>query len=1536
MNRALCSGGLPADGPLSPGNDGDPSLGSGPSVCKADDPDLGFSCEWTSLQSYSFQKWCASLPRTVLSSRTAFSVFLLQSFRITRSDIQAPAKLLFSLSVLKCGIFETLPAHCSSRRRRRVDFGQAFHVLIMALNFLHEDFHFVDCAKMAYVPNEAQKAALSNMRGLLKAFGSRAGETQVPAGGRRSTAFVAMLSDLSDFFTAKGLSDDAYYIGFDGAGGLPPGEVQADTTRAEELLPYRSLDPSRLKLTGRAQWDPSIYLDGSLWLPFVEPQVLLWISQFDDKDLPNLDREDPQKVLELAKIWEINGLLRLSTTPVGSEMKPSCLRVFNCYKGALQDIQIGDKRGRNQIEAYLPGSSRSLPSGRHLTVLEADPFSEEVVIYMSDRKGFYHQLKVTQSKAETTVLWPPFKTNDLIGTKAYQNLIARLEEGKKRKPREAVGDYLGDRPLPLLGSKVPEQVYACFNSVVQGDHLGVEIVTQGHSNLLKRNGLLCESEEISSTRPFRGARCLQGLIIDDFFSVSIDPACLVGGWTSCLMYRRPLISVLDKVHRFADISLVDQSRPRILDLPRLVALELVLLSIMAPLISSDLSSRLLPEVSATDSSDHKGAIVVTEADPSLARSLYRTGKKKGGYCRILSREKALFSQITLDWEPEEEWAKASPSKPIAMRYHFVEVCGEAGKIAKFAAEEGMTVGPVVDIDRSPAFDLSLLRISAWICFMLEQGRLDSFFLAPPCATFSAAAHPCLRSYACPRGFNQKERRTLFGTTSALRSLDSMFVAARAQAVGLWETPRRSNMAWLKEWIYFFDMLLANETWLATCNFGSPHQKEFRILGCNIEMDRLNFPCTRDHSHIPIAGALTKPSATYTDDLARFFASEIARAVWIKTSARKAADYSVKGLESIVSNDVAESFHWRNMTDPRWKKNSHINIKEAAAFGRLAYHLAVCSPKSRFSVGLDSHVAISAIVKGRSPSYGLRPAVRRIGATLSVRCLYPSLHFLPTRLNKADHPTRDSSIPSSAPHSIVKGLNFLAVLDLDAISNLKRFAVNWGRLTLLLLGSRPPWLDSGRSWRFAHYPYEAYLFKWRSKVARKVRHDDLDFDASLGYPGEGPPCPRLSLRNALAWFLFVATLLVPRWTCGLVTRSVMPVDVLVVFVCLSRCHCFYFVGSCWFLVASDLSPLVVDAAPTVSRHGSLQPRDRGDQRRQGLRSGIVLEEGRPVLAQTKAAREKLLVAFDDWLKSQGTDLETLLDPKGLDIESINILLERYGRAMYHAGRPYGHYSEVVNAIGARRPSLKRMLQGAWNLAFTWLREEPPVHHVALPWQVLTAILVVAFTWGWNRVAGVVALSWGGLTRIGEVLKAYRSHLVLPKDLGYTIQYALLQIEEPKTRFRSARHQVARLDHPQLLQVLQLSFQDLKQHERLWSFSPQTLRNRFQRLLAALRLDQLPAGLSKGLDLGSLRAGGASWMMLVTEDSEMVRRRGRWLSSKIMEIYVQEVSAIQFLHQIPDPTRRLVLSGTDLFPRILQQLMQWHASGTPESAWKYLLI
>ena len=232
----------------------------------------------------------------------------------------------------------------------------------MALNFLHADCSFVGLHVLGAHPNAAQLVAFANLKGLLKAFGNRAGEINVPASGRRSTTLVSMLADLSDFFTKNGLSGSAYESGFGAALQSKEG-VEVDLSRAEELTPYRSLDPSRLKLTGTAQWSPLAYLDDDVWLPYVEPEVLRWTRAFDTTDLPDLDKEDPARTLQLAKVWDVNGLLHLSSKQIEGGMRPACMRVFNCYKSTLVDRQIGDRRGRNQIEAYLPGVSRSLPTG---------------------------------------------------------------------------------------------------------------------------------------------------------------------------------------------------------------------------------------------------------------------------------------------------------------------------------------------------------------------------------------------------------------------------------------------------------------------------------------------------------------------------------------------------------------------------------------------------------------------------------------------------------------------------------------------------------------------------------------------------------------------------------------------------------------------------------------------------------------------------------------------------------------------------------------------------------------------------------------------------------------------------------------------------------------------------------------------------------------------------------------------------------------------------------------------------------------------
>ena len=234
------------------------------------------------------------------------------------------------------------------------------------------------------------------------------------------------------------------------------------------------------------------------------------------------------------------------------------------------------------------------------------------------------------------------------------------------------------------------------------------------------------------------------------------------------------MSILAESFHLVSSSEVCQEDPKVVPLPRKVSQELVLLAVLAPLITTDLSAVFSEEIFATDSSDAKGAIVKAKARPEVVRALWRSGRKKGGYVRMMTGEEALVRKLDFFDEPstegDESFVKDVIPKPFALRFHFIEVCGGSGKVSKFVAERGWVVGPVLDLDRSPHFNLKSLRLISWLIHLLEEGLLDSFMVEPPCTTFSPAQHPASRSYQLPRGFDPSDEKTLTGTTLALRAL----------------------------------------------------------------------------------------------------------------------------------------------------------------------------------------------------------------------------------------------------------------------------------------------------------------------------------------------------------------------------------------------------------------------------------------------------------------------------------------------------------------------------------------------------------------------------------------------------------------------------------------------------------------------------------------------------------------------------------------------------------------------------------------------
>ena len=292
------------------------------------------------------------------------------------------------------------------------------------------------------------------------------------------------------------------------------------------------------------------------------------------------------------------------------------------------------------------------------------------------------------------------------------------------------------------------------------------------------------------------------------------------------------MSVLDKSFSFVNASEIDRDLPRVVPLTRAVAQEIVLLSVLCPLFATDLGATLITKLYASDASDRKGAYVSRDMPEHVARAMWRSGRKKGGYVRMLNRSEALIRKLDPDFE-ELSWEVGGEvsqrvERPRAHRYHFIELCGGAGKVTKYLSQRGWVCGPVLDLDASRHYNLRSLKLLSWVIHLLEEDLLDSFMVEPPCTTFSPAQHPASRGYDCPRGYEPLNEKTLEGTELALRALTLIYVGARLHKPGLLEQPRKSKMRKLEEWIFLVLAGFAEEQWTASCAFGSPPHPEERI------------------------------------------------------------------------------------------------------------------------------------------------------------------------------------------------------------------------------------------------------------------------------------------------------------------------------------------------------------------------------------------------------------------------------------------------------------------------------------------------------------------------------------------------------------------------------------------------------------------------------------------------------------------------------------------------------------------------------------
>ena len=667
---------------------------------------------------------------------------------------------------------------------------------------------------------------------------------------------------------------------------------------------------------------------------------------------------------------------------------------------------------------------------------------------------------ISREKAACNPVGPRISCQDALAYAAGREILSE----RSPKEREAAGDGLFEvaRQSALskgaTRDKLPPSVQPCFTAILQGDHGGVEFATSAHEGLLVSGGLLHEPTRILNHHPFPSGSELQGLVIDDYFVITQEPAerlreietegprantlcrerleqalevykkhgvigspekdvanallftvagaqvdstrralrqglvtaaspaekrCalswatlsaaalpvtsrgllerLVGSWVHCMMYRRPTVSCFSKIYKVIhseEAQAFDQDE--IFRLPRAAADELVVASILSPLMASNLAAKLQPRLFASDASLAKGAIVSTPLSESEAELLWRTAERKGGYSKLDPAPRAILRGLG-DPELEEDvlaGLSPGPSRNPLLQFDFVEICSGSSRISHFCVQAGLAVCPPLDLELSRQYDLLSADVILWIVEMLREGRLLSAFVSPPCTTFSPAAHPALRTYQDPWG-DHSHPKVRVRNILAQRALAVIFTARTYGRGAGGEQPRRSKMAWLRIWRSLAELPGVEEFFLSAC--------QFRLIGVNVDFSNCARPCRGGHEHVRVEGRFTKDSAIYPEALAREIAISFCNFVAEARSAARAEAPPCSGLESPIINDLLAGRQWSVDAVWRWKRKEHINLLETRGLITLLKRQSAAAPDTRLLHLFDSSVALEPVLRVAPPA-----------------------------------------------------------------------------------------------------------------------------------------------------------------------------------------------------------------------------------------------------------------------------------------------------------------------------------------------------------------------------------------------------------------------------------------------------------------------------------------------------------------------------------------------------------------------------------------
>ena len=314
-----------------------------------------------------------------------------------------------------------------------------------------------------------------------------------------------------------------------------------------------------------------------------------------------------------------------------------------------------------------------------------------------------------------------------------------------------------------------------------------------------------------------------------------------------------------------------------------------------------------------------------------------------------------------------------------------------------------------------------------------------------------------------------------------------------------------------------------------------------------------------------------------------------------------------------------------------------------------------------------------------------------------------------------------------------------------------------------------------------------------------------------------------------------------------------------------------------------------------------------------RGSIDLSEVELLEPATIKLRSKIWERFLSWAESSvgpGAAEQWLLICHPLFVQ----LVVAFGYSLFHGGESLHTYRQFLAHLQREHPALRMHLTKAWMVVTKWEKVEPTVHRTPIPEALLKSMISLAWCWQWRHFAAVLAFTFCSVSRVGEVMRAKRAHVLTPSDLLHETQTVYLRILHPKTRNRGARTQYSSTEVDWCVKLVSEVWDRLLPDQDIYSGSPSAFRTRWNAILKKLNI---PTSLH--LTPGSLRGGGAIAAYRRGVPIEQLMWMMRVLHQRTLGFYLQEMVAASVLPSLP--------SGVLAHIRLLQCILPFLIESGP---------